>query len=164
MITLQQIWYNIVFNIVILQGELLLMEKWKRECSQKAITLLRWIAFWLWSPVSFNWCTTPPFIPTGGTFPRTFNYLVVLHFYRGSCNNSLIYYPVMSFICLLLQLCMNFVAFSLFTLLALVLSYRRHPVITSFGWYVIRKASRDCFFWLICLPTTPEYLIVFYQI
>jgi hypothetical protein len=82
---------------------------------------------------------------------RTFNYLVVLHFYSGSCNNYLLYYPVMSFLCLLLlQLFMNIVAFSLFTLLALILSYfclftllalvlsyfclkhPEHPVIVSF--------------------------------
>jgi hypothetical protein len=66
---------------------------------------------------------------------RTFNYLIVLHFYSGSCNNSHLYYLVMSFLCLLLQLFMNIVAFSLFTLLALVLSYGKHPehlVIASF--------------------------------
>jgi hypothetical protein len=78
---------------------------------------------------------------------RTFNYLVVLHFYSGSCNNSLLYYLMMSCICLLLQLFINIIAFSLFTLLALVFScfylftllalilsyfYLKHPVIISF--------------------------------
>jgi hypothetical protein len=91
-----------------------------------------------------QWCcvsSVPPstdiqhsFIHTRWTFTRTFNYLVVLHFYRGLCNNFLLYYHVMSFFYLLLQLFMNSVVFSLFTLLALVLSYGKHPeypVITS---------------------------------
>jgi hypothetical protein len=39
-ITLQWICYNDVFNIAILQCDLLLMGRWKRECSQKALTLL----------------------------------------------------------------------------------------------------------------------------
>jgi hypothetical protein len=50
----------------------------------------------------------------------------------------------MTFICLLLQLFMNFVAFSLFTLLALVLSYGKHPVIASLAFQNIFLHEFTC--------------------